>query len=136
MQNKEERNAYHRKRYALNIEKERKRSKEKYHRNKKKLCDLDEEKKQHIKAINRRNYENWRIRQGKEVKVKKETNSKNQETIPMKKFRLPERITHKYVSYVLRKFPKSRLCNVLISSWKIGELTEFEELEKLLTENK
>jgi hypothetical protein len=51
-----------------------------------------------------------------------------------KKIKLPERIKHKYVSDVLRNFPKSRLCDILITDWKISDLQEFERLEKLLTE--
>jgi len=144
MQTQSNRNAYFRLRYALNIEKERQRQREKYHRNKKLYSDLTEEERLEKKRKNRIYYEKWLIRKGKEIKdcnlqlqikePQKEEIEKEKSKAPMKKFRLPERIKHKYVSDVLRKFPKSRLCDILISDWKIGELTEFEELEKLLTE--
>lgn len=144
MQTQSNRNAYFRLRYALNIEKERQRQREKYHRNKKLYSDLTEEERLEKKRKNRIYYEKCLIRQGKKVrpwnskieleKPQKEKIEKEKSKAPMKNFRLPERIKHKYVSDVLRKFPKSRLCDVLISDWKISELTEFEELEKLLTE--
>ena len=115
---KENRNAYHRKRYKLNVEAEKRLKREK----------------------NRLNYEKWRIRQGKnppqrdyviprenlKPPIHKEIKKENS----MKKLRLPSRITHKYVSEVLRKFPKSRLCNILISKWTLAEFTEFEMLEE------
>lgn len=137
---KENRNAYHRKRYKLNVEAERKRNKEKYHKHKKLFSELSEEEKRLKREKNRLNYEKWRIRQGKnppqrdyviprenlKPPIHKEIKKENS----MKKLRLPSRITHKYVSEVLRKFPKSRLCNILISKWTLAELTEFELLEE------
>lgn len=133
------RNAYQRQWYKLNLEKQRKKNTQKYHRNKKLYCDLTDEEKQRKKEINRRNYENWLIRQGKEVRVQKQRSCKlktKEITKPkntMKKLKLPIRITHKYVSDVLRNFPKSRLCNILITKWTLAELTEFEQLEKELS---
>lgn len=135
------RNAYQRQWYELNLEKQRKKNTEKYHRNKKLYCDLTDEEKQRKKEINRRNYENWLIRQGKEVRVQKQRSCKlktKEITKPkntMKKLKLPIRITHKYVSEVLRNFPKSRLCNILITKWTLAELTEFEMLEEELLTN-
>ena len=140
MQTKSNRNAYHRLRYAMNIEKERARNKEKYYRTRKLLSDLTEEEIELRREKNRLNYEKWRIRQGKnppqrdyviprenlKPPIHKEIKKENS----MKKLRLPSRITHKYVSEVLRKFPKSRLCNILISKWTLAEFTEFEMLEE------
>lgn len=138
------RNAYHRQWYELNLEKQRKKQLEKYHRNKKLYCDLTDEEREIKKQKNRKNYENWLIRQGKEVRVQKQRSCKVEKEKkiepktkkitkpkkPMKKLKLPSRITHKYVSDVLRKFPKSRLCNILIAKWTLAELKEFELLEE------
>ena len=143
MQTQSNRNAYFRIRYAMNIEKERERQREKYYRTRKLLSDLTEEEIEIKREKNRINYEKWRIRQGKEVKERKpetqfkkpikQRKLKTHNMVP-KKIKLPERMKHKYVSDVLRKFPKSRLCDILISDWKISDLQEFERLEKLLTE--
>ncbi len=144
MQTQSNRNAYFRIRYAMNIEKERERQREKYYRTRKLLSELTEEERLERKKKNRINYEKWLIRQEKKVrpwnskiqleKAQKEEIEKEKSKPPMKRFKLPERIKHKYVSDVLRKFPKSRLCDILISDWKISDLQEFERLEKLLTE--
>jgi DNA-binding transcriptional regulator PaaX len=71
MQTQSNRNAYHRLRYALNIEKERERQREKYYRTRKLLSDLTEEEIEIKREKNRINYEKWLIRQGKEVKERK-----------------------------------------------------------------
>lgn len=130
------RNAYQRQWYEFNLEKQRKKCLEKYHRNKKSISELTEEEKQK-KREQRRLHQKvfyWRERGIEisldELKNSKMTAKKIRKINSMKKLRLPSRITHKYVSEVLRKFPKSRLCNILISKWTLAELKEFEMLEE------
>ena len=149
---REKRNAYHRDYYALHLEEQRKRQIEKYHRNKKKLEELDEEKKAHIRKINRLNYEKWKIRQGpkrkytkssvvsvKEVPkitIKRVPTNKLKTQDSMKKFKLPSRITTKYVIEVLRNYPDNRLWDLLVKKWTLADFMEFEELEKQFKELK
>lgn len=142
---KQNRNAYHRERYARNVEAERQRNKDKYHKHKKLFSELSEEEKRLKREKNRLNYEKWRIRQGKvppkrdyvipRENLKQPINKEPKKENSMKKLKLPSRITHKYVSDVLRKFPKSRLCNILIAKWTLAELKEFELLEEEFNKN-
>lgn len=133
---REKRNAYNRQYYELNLERERKKGIEKYHRNKKSIYELSEEQKEKKRTQRRlaQKIHYWKVRgiilNREELKKNDISAKKIRKIDSMKKFKLPSRITTKYVIEILRHYPNHRLWDLLISKWVLTDFMEFEELEK------
>ena len=136
-------NEYHRRWYQLNLEKQRQRSKEKYHRLKHKWeANLSEEKKE-LRRIKNREYQRifYEKKNGpkkpkapKEKKVKKNIPVVKDVVTPIVEIKKPLILkTKKYtVSEIIQVLQKDRnhdLWNKIIADWKEKDWIEFENLK-------